>query len=73
MNIFQLKVRAKPIRKDVSISRAEKPKGGKFDLGETVNGFILPLEWYLFFARHSKDWQIESSFLILWVVVHGRS
>ncbi len=55
MNIFQLKVRAKPIRKDVSISRAEKPKGGKFDLGETVNGFILPLEWYLFFARHSKD------------------
>jgi len=24
-------------------------------------------------ARHSKDWQIESSFLILWVVVHGRS
>jgi len=21
---------------------------------------------------HSEDWQIESSFLILWVVVHGR-
>ena len=24
-------------------------------------------------SRHSEDWQIESSFLILWVVVHGRS
>ena len=24
-------------------------------------------------SRHSKDCQIESSYLILWVVVHGRS
>ena len=24
-------------------------------------------------SRHNEDWQIESSFLILWVVVHGRS
>ena len=24
-------------------------------------------------SRHNKDWQGDSSFLILWVVVHGRS
>ena len=24
-------------------------------------------------SRHSEDWQIDSFFLILWVVVHGRS
>ena len=24
-------------------------------------------------SRHEKDWQFESTFLILWVVVHGRS
>ena len=24
-------------------------------------------------SRHREDWQIESSFLILWLVVHGRS
>ncbi len=36
-------------------------------------GLIWPNTGKLTRSRHEKDWQFESTFLISWVVVHGRS